>query len=91
MKESIKRLRKAKREYDSARQARYNELSGWDPYGDNAISSHKSVVARMALEEDALDYPDGGFKISIHAYVKDDKLYVIDWEKHEAVFKFDLS
>jgi hypothetical protein len=58
----------------SARQARYDELTHWDPYDSDALDLHKKVTERINIEESSPEF-DGVVRISVSTYIKDDIVY----------------
>ena len=93
MKPSIKRLRTAYSEYMSAKQARYDELTDWNPYDDDALEKHKVVSARISMEESAILIEDERliYQISIGPYIHEDMLYASNYSSDSKEPLFDLT
>jgi len=91
MKPSIERLRKAYSEYQSACQARYDELTYWDAYDSDAFENHKKVTDRINMEQSACEYNSvDEIYISVGRYIIGDELWLQGFGEPDKKL-FDLS
>ena len=91
MKPSIEILRKAFNAYSRARQARYDELTDWDPYDSDALEKHKKVSDRMNMEESACEFVSRDhIHISVGRYIIGDELWLQGFGEPDKKL-FDLS